>query len=88
MSIHKSLVSRDMLKRQRSVLTRAERIEKLMEDEKWEDEMSVFGLPKVKVEKVKKKAKAKEAAEEAEAGAEGAVEAGAEAEAAPAEDES
>jgi len=81
MSIHKSLVSKDMLKRQRSVLTRAERIEKLMEDEKWEDEMSVFGLPKVKVEKVKKKAKVKEVKEEE-------VEAGAEAEAAAAEDES
>ena len=76
MSIHKSLVSKDMLRRQRSVLTRAERIEKLMGDEKWEDETSVFGLPKVKVEKVKKKAKVKEVTEEeVEAGAEAEAEA-------------
>ena len=71
MSIHKSLVSADALKRQRSVLTRAERIQKLIDDEKWEDGASVFGLPKVKVAKIaKKKKKAKVEAEvEAEAGA-------------------
>ncbi len=70
MSIHKSLVSSGLLRRQRSVLTRAERIEKLMADEKWEDEMSVFGLPKVKVEKiVKKKAKVEDKADEAEGAA-------------------
>ena len=81
MSIHKSLVSANLLTRQRSVLTRAERIEKLMEDEKWTDEMSVFGLPKVKVEKIAKKKKAKEAQDEAEVeeGAEAVAEAGAEA---------
>ena len=72
MSIHKSLVSTDTLKRQRSVLTRAERVEKLMADELWQEGTSVFGLPKVKVEKVVKKKKAK-AEEKPEAeGVEGA----------------
>jgi len=69
MSVHKSLVSGDTLRRQRSVLTRAERIEKLQADEKWEEGMSVFGLPKVKVVKVVKKkgSKAEMAKAEAEA---------------------
>lgn len=70
MSIHKSLVTKDTLKRQRSVLTRAERIQKLKEDEKWEDNMSAFGLPKVKVVKVaKKKGKVKEVEDTPTAGA-------------------
>lgn len=78
MSVHRSLVTKDTLKRQRSVLTRAERIQKLKEDEKWEDNMSAFGLPKVKVVKVaKKKGKPKEAEDkpEAEAGTEAEAEA-------------
>ncbi len=66
MSVHKSLVSGDTLRRQRSVLTRAERIEKLQAEEKWREGMSVFGLPKVKVVKVVKK-KGSKAAEKAQA---------------------
>ncbi|MGD2174787.1 MAG: small basic protein [Candidatus Brocadiaceae bacterium] len=48
MSLHKSLKSRNRLVRRRNVLTRAERIERLEEDELWEEgEDSVFALPKV-----------------------------------------
>ena len=73
MSIHRSLVSKTVLKRDRNVLTRAERVRKLADEEKWEEGDSVFALPKVRVRKVKaggkhKKAeKAPRAAEEAEA---------------------
>jgi small basic protein (TIGR04137 family) len=48
MSLHKSLKSKDTLVRRRNVLTRSERVERLREDEKWEDGTSVFALPKVK----------------------------------------
>ncbi len=47
MSLHKSLKQTNALRRRRNVLTRAERIERLKEDEEWEDGMSPFGLPKV-----------------------------------------
>jgi len=72
MSMDKSLVSKGKLKRQRSVLTRAERIERLIEEERWEEEQSVFGLPKVKTRVIKRgKKKAEEApAEEAAEAAE------------------
>ena len=61
MTIDKSLkVSRGLV-RSRSVLTRAERLEKLKEQERWSEGESVFGLPKVRVQKLqlKKKKKAK-----------------------------
>ena len=62
MSVDKSLRTKSGLGGTRSVLTRAERIEKLMRDEKWEEGRSPFGLPKVRVQKiVLKKAKKKEA---------------------------
>ena len=48
MSIHKSLKLKNTLARQRSVLTRWERIEKLKEQERWEEGDSVMGLPKVR----------------------------------------
>jgi small basic protein (TIGR04137 family) len=75
MSIDRSLKLRDALVRHRNVLTRAERIEKLKDEERWEDDSSVLGLPKVAHRKShagKKAAKEKEAAE-AVAGVEGAV---------------
>lgn len=79
MSLDKSLVSKDALVRHRNVLTRTERIEKLMDEGKWDPEKDdVFGLPKVRNIQVVKKKKKKEEAEE---GAEGDV---AEGEAAPA----
>ncbi len=49
MSLDKSLKRNDMLQRRRNVLTRAERITRLQEDERFDAEAdSVFGLPKVK----------------------------------------
>ena len=72
MSIHKSLVSGSRLKRQRNVLTRWERIEQLKQEERWEEDRSVFCLPKVKVAKLKRHKKPKK--EVAEEGEEGAVE--------------
>jgi small basic protein (TIGR04137 family) len=52
MSLDKSLKIHNRLVRHRNVLTRTERIEKLKEEDKWEEERSVFGLPKVKHRKV------------------------------------
>jgi small basic protein (TIGR04137 family) len=80
MSIDRSLKIKGALKRHRNVLTRAERIEKLKEEERWTEEDSLLGLPKVAHRKShagrKDKAdKEKEAGPEVEAG----VEAGAEA---------
>lgn len=47
MSIDRSLKIHGSLKRHRNVLTRAERIEKLKDEERWSEGGSVFGLPKV-----------------------------------------
>ena len=64
MSIDKSLKRRRGGSSNRSVLTRAERIKKLQDLEKWPDGRSPFGLPKVRVVKiVLKKAKKEKAAE-------------------------
>lgn len=75
MSIDRSLKIKGALKRHRNVLTRAERIEKLQDEEKWSEEDSLFGLPKVAHRKShagrkEKAAQAKEAVPEAEAGVE------------------
>ena len=49
MSLDKSLKRKDVLQRRRNVLTRAERIDRLVEDERFNAQTdSVFGLPKVK----------------------------------------
>ena len=72
MSIDKSLRRKNTLQRARSVLTRAERIKVLMDEDRWQEGRSPFGLPKVRVHKVvlKKAKKAKEEAKpEGEAGA-------------------
>lgn len=67
MSIDKSLITKGKLARHRNVLTRAERIKVLTNENLWKDGRSVFGLPKVKTLKVRKKAKAeKEKTEEEE----------------------
>ena len=85
MSMDKGLKPRNALARHRNVLSRAERIDALKDVEKWDDDMSVFGLPKVANRKtVTKKGKAEEATPAAE-GAEG--EAAAEAETPQAEAE-
>jgi small basic protein (TIGR04137 family) len=47
MSIDRSLRVKSALERHRNVLSRAERVEQLKKDEKWADDDSVFGLPKV-----------------------------------------
>jgi small basic protein (TIGR04137 family) len=67
-SIDKSLITKGKLARHRNVLTRAERINFLINENLWKDRRSVFGLPKVKTLKVRKKAKVeKEKTEEAAA---------------------
>ena len=74
MSLDRSLKSANALIRHRNVLTRAERLERLAEEEKWTDSKSVFGLPKVanrKLEIGKDKAEAAEG-DDAAAGAAGA----------------
>ncbi|MBM4017383.1 MAG: small basic protein [Planctomycetes bacterium] len=71
MSLDKSLKSRGALVRHRNVLTRAERIERLKDAGKWDDQKDVFGLPKVAHRKVTTK-KIKVAAAAAP-GAEGAA---------------
>jgi len=94
MSQHPSLRISDKDKKHRSVLKRHERIKTLKEKEKWEEDDSVFGLPKVKVTRFKiKKEKAVAVAEGAEGvegaqapGAAPAVLAGKEAVKAPAKD--
>jgi small basic protein (TIGR04137 family) len=74
MSIDKSLKRKNSLQRARSVLTRAERIKTLQDQEKWGDGRSPFGLPKVRVIKiVLKKAKKEKAAEGEEGAKEGAT---------------
>ena len=64
MSVHKSLKSSNAHIRHRSVLTRSERIGVLEEEERWQEGNSVFGLPKVKVQKARKVKKAKKTEEE------------------------
>ena len=69
MSIDKSLRRKNTLARTRSVLTRAERIKTLQEQERWQEGRSPFGLPKVRVQKiVLKKAKKEKAETTAETG--------------------
>lgn len=77
MSIDKSLRRKNQLQRSRNVLTRGERIQKLKNEERWQDGRSPYGLPKVKVVKiVVKKAKKKEEKAEGAEGAETAPAAG------------
>jgi len=66
MSLDKSLKSQGALVRHRNVLSRAERVEALKEEERWTEGRTVFGLPKVAHRKVvtkKHKAAAKASAE-------------------------
>lgn len=68
MTIDKTLKVRRGMTSNRSVLTRAERLEKLKEADRWQDGDSPFGLPKVRVRKLqmkkKKKKKEEDTAEE------------------------
>ncbi|MBM4066083.1 MAG: small basic protein [Planctomycetes bacterium] len=72
MSIDKSLKMKGKLVRPRNVFTRIERIKMLKEEGKWEPTMSVFGIPKVKSVKIKRKGKSEKKVAKAEAAAEAA----------------
>ena len=65
MTIDKSLKIQRGLIKNRNVLTRVERLAKLQEQDRWQDGDSIFGLPKVRVQKIslKKKKKVKTADE-------------------------
>ena len=68
MSLDRTLKTHGGLLRSRSVLTRAERIARLVEEDKFDPETSSpMGLAKVKVRHSKAGRKAKKAAEEASA---------------------
>jgi small basic protein (TIGR04137 family) len=69
MSIDPSLKLKNALTRHRNVLTRAERIETLKDEERWVEGSSVLGLPKVAHRKSGAGKKAKAAAAEAAPGA-------------------
>jgi len=73
MTMDKSLRVRKGSTSARGVLTRAERIAKLREQERWQEGRSPIGLPKVRVYKMSMKKKKKAKAEE---GAEGGAAAG------------
>ena len=66
MTIDKSLKIQRGLIKNRNVLTRVERLSKLQETDRWQEGDSIFGLPKVRVQKVslKKKKKVKKGEEE------------------------
>jgi small basic protein (TIGR04137 family) len=66
MSLDRSLKAANSLQRHRNVLSRAERIARLTEEERWSASDSIFALPKVANRKasVGGKAKAKAATEE------------------------
>ncbi|MEP9410310.1 MAG: small basic protein [Candidatus Brocadia sp.] len=73
MSIDKSLKTKGKLVRPRNVFTRIERIKILKGEGKWEPTMSVFGIPKVKTVKLKRKSKSEKKAAKSEAEAAPAV---------------
>ena len=64
MTIDKSLRTRKGIVRSRNVLTRAERIEKLKQQDRWTEEDGPFSLPKVRVYKIVVKKKKKKKGEE------------------------
>lgn len=72
MTMDKSLKIRLGLARARSVLTRAERLERLKSADRWKEGDSPLGLAKVRVYKLAMKKKKKKK-EEGEEGAEGAA---------------
>jgi small basic protein (TIGR04137 family) len=86
MTIDKSLKVRRGATRNRSVLTRVERISRLQQADRWKDGDSPLGLPKVRVRKLtmKKKKKKKDEEEGATAAEGGAAAAPAAAAAKPA----
>jgi small basic protein (TIGR04137 family) len=71
MTIDKSLRVRRGATRNRSVLTRVERIARLREADRWKEGDSPLGLPKVRVRRLAIKKKKKKKEEEGAEGAEG-----------------
>lgn len=71
MSIHRSLTAKSKLNRQRSVLSRSERVEKLEDEGRWSEGDTIFGLPTTRIVKVKSKKKKKKELTAEEAAAEG-----------------
>ena len=69
MTMDKSLRIRRGLVRSRSVLTRAERLARLAEADRWKEGDSPLGLPKVRVYKLAMKKKKKKKEEEGEGAA-------------------
>jgi len=69
MSIDRSLKIASRLSRHRNVLTRAERIARLAEEERWTEKDGVFGLPKVAHRNIKVGKKSKKKGKEGEEGA-------------------
>ena len=65
MTIDKSLKIKAGAAKTRNVMTRAERLTKLIESERWSEGDKVYGMPKVRVQKIslKKKKKVKKAEE-------------------------
>jgi small basic protein (TIGR04137 family) len=65
MTIDKSLKIKAGAIKSRNVLTRNERIQKLIETDRWKEGDPVYGIPKVRVQKIslKKKKKVKKADE-------------------------
>ena len=84
MSVDPSLKLKNALTRHRNVLTRAERIQVLKDEERWTENTSALGLPKVAHRKSAAGKKAKAATEAAPGAAPGAPAAGAPSAAAPA----
>ena len=63
MSIHRSLRTQGKLQRARNVFSRLERVEILKKEKRWDEETSIYGLPKVRARfKVKTKKQQKAAA--------------------------
>jgi small basic protein (TIGR04137 family) len=69
MSIDKSLKRKSGIVQVRSVLTRVERITKMMEEDKWKEGTSPYGIPKTGVLRVMLKKPKKAKAAEGEEGA-------------------
>ncbi len=71
MTIDKSLKIRAGSVKSRNVLTRSERLLKLIETDRWKEGDSIYGLPKVRVQKIslKKKKKVKKVDEADDAAA-------------------
>lgn len=73
MTIDKSLKIKAGGIKQRNVMTRGERLERLAATDRWQEGDSVLGIPKVRVQKLAMKKKKK--VKEVEEGAEGAEDA-------------